>query len=116
LKDATDASALGYFTFANYSWFNDLILPEGIKSIETGAFSDCKAASIEIPLSLEYLGSDVFDNEGLKRVYIKDINAWCGIYFTNTSSNPLLTGAELYDAKTQMPISVATINKTDTIN
>ena len=71
-----------------YTLSGEYTVREGTLMIASAAFSDCRQLTgITIPASLRSIGSNAFKNcNGLKRVDITDIAAWCGIDF---GSNPL---------------------------
>ncbi len=67
-------------------------------SIGENAFYDDKnLTSIAIPASVTHIGNDAFYNcTILESVYMKDIEAWCGIEFNNANANPLSNAENLY--------------------
>ena len=69
-----------------------------VTSIHSEAFSFCSAlTSVSIPSSMTWIKYSAFIYcRNLTSVYISDIAAWCSIDFTNSASNPLAYGAELY--------------------
>ena len=69
-----------------------------VTSIHSEAFSFCSAlTSVSIPSSMTWIKYSAFIFcRNLTSVYISDIAAWCSIDFTNSASNPLAYGAELY--------------------
>ena len=71
---------------------------EDTKVIADDAFYSCtRLTSIVIPDSVTSIGGSAFSGcTGLKDVYITDIDAWCKISFTNSYSNPMYYGANLY--------------------
>ena len=76
----------------------DLVLPSDITAIRQYAFyGDKNITSVTLPTSVTSIGSYAFSGcSNLKKVYIRDLTAWCNIDFGTTSSNPLYDGAELY--------------------
>ena len=83
----------------------DLVIPNGVTEIKDYAFSMQKGAlgtiiSVRIPSSLTKIGSDAFANcNGIQRVYITDVAAWCKIDFAEESSNPLATSRSYITTK-----------------
>ena len=90
--------------YINDEEIKDLVIPEGVTSINGGAFHKCNSIkTVTFPKSLETIGSDafqmceglttVFFEDGLKilsmgafdrctnlnNVYIKDLSAWCKV-------------------------------------
>ena len=76
----------------------DLIIPEGITSISGNAFYGFKnIKSVSIPGSLTTIGGSAFSFcEGLTKVIVPDITAWCSISFDGYESNPLYWAQHLY--------------------
>ncbi len=76
----------------------NLVIPEGVKKINSGAFAGCEfLSSVTIPASVERIGKDAFFKcEGLKAVNITDIVSWCNIDFEGENSNPLVLAHDLY--------------------
>ncbi len=106
--------------FDQYVHLRSIILPSGIKSIGSSAFSGCESltsisipesvtsiggrafsgcgslTSISIPESVTSIGTHAFYNcESISSVYITDIDCWLRINFS-LDNNPLASGAALY--------------------
>lgn len=76
----------------------DLIIPEGVTEIKPGTFANnynnpnTSIKSVTIPSSVTKIGKEAFMNcQGIEKVYITDVSAWCKIDFAEESSNPLAT-------------------------
>ena len=104
--------------YLNGEEVKDLVIPDGVTTIEKGAFSGWTGlTSVTIPSSVTSIGNNAFyDCFGLKSVHISDIASWFGIKFGNNYSNPLsyakrlyLNGKEVKDLV--IPDGVTTINK-----
>ena len=92
-------SSLGEYTFAESGLINISFHEESMFSVlGTGMFNNCKAlASIEIPSSVTSIGGGAFSGcTNLQSVYITDLAVWWNIDFTNSGTNPLGNGADLY--------------------
>ena len=96
-------------SFTGCGSIEEVILPEGVKSIRYEAFSNCfNLKSISLPSSLESIGASAFNNcNNLASVYITDLEKWCcveletesdrfGLYEEGEFPNPLSKGADLY--------------------
>ena len=106
--------------YLNGSPVTDLVIPNGVKSINSYAFYNCSSlTSVEIPDSVTSIGSSAFCNcssltsvtipdnvtsigayaffgcDSLESVHISDLTAWSNIEF-ESSANPLNNGAKLY--------------------
>lgn len=79
--------AHAHHLYLNGQEITDLIIPDGVTSINAGAFSDCIGlTSVTIPKSVTSIGKDAFlDCDGLTAVHITDLAAWCNIAFCTTS-------------------------------
>ena len=84
-----------YHLFMMGEEIKDLIIPDGIKTINRSVFSGCKyLTSVTIPKSVTRIEENAFRGcNNLTSVYISDIAAWCTIYFR---SNPLYYARHLY--------------------
>ena len=84
-----------------FSWCSSLTsvtIGSGVTSIGNYAFYGCSSlTSVTIPDSVQSIGDNAFyDCDSLTSVYITDLAAWCGISFSNSSSNPLCYADDLY--------------------
>ena len=84
--------------FAGCSGLTSVTIPNSVTSIGSSAFYYCSGlTSVTIGNSVTSIGSGAFcDCSGLKKVIVKDIAAWCGIKFDDSSSNPLLYAQHIY--------------------
>lgn len=80
--------------FMNGKEVTDLVIPEGVTSISSGAFKGCKFSSVSIPSSLTTIGQSALS--GANTVYIKDLAAWCKIKFEYGSDNPMSSCEHLF--------------------
>lgn len=80
------------------SYITSLDIPENVTEIGDEVFSGCVAlTSVIIPKSLRYIAYDAFnDCNGLNKVHISDVEAWCNITFESATSNPLKYARHLY--------------------
>ena len=93
-------------TFMDCSSLDGVEIPDTVTSIGYRAFWYCgKFTSINIPAGVTSIGEEAFAGcEGLEKVYITDIAAWCAIDFRPSSfsvihitdSNPLHYANNLY--------------------
>ncbi|MCH5351430.1 MAG: leucine-rich repeat protein [Clostridiales bacterium] len=76
----------------------DIVIPDGVEVINEKAFYFCSnITSVTIPPSVTRIGKDAFEYCGhLQAVYIRDITAWCNIFFENHRANPLNLAHNLY--------------------
>ena len=86
--------------FAHNLYLNDkivkeLILPSNIIEIKELTFKGCNSfTSVTVPNNIKYIRSGAFtDCDSLKKVYINDLSAWCNIDFEST---PLYYANNLY--------------------
>ncbi len=93
------------YAFYNCSGLTRVILPESVTAIGKEAFyHNTSLAKISIRKDVTEIGVRAFEGcEGLNRVYIYDLAAWCGIDFkteketdTEATSNPLYYAHSLY--------------------
>ena len=84
--------------YLNGSPVTDLVIPNGVESINSYAFFGCSGlTSVVIPDSVTSIGSLAFyDCDSLESVHISDLTAWSNIEFADSSANPLCYGAKLY--------------------
>ncbi len=94
-----------YYTVINIGSCEDfdLVIPAmynglPVKNIGYQAFYKCSIlTSIEIPDSIVSIGDAAFDGcSNLTSVYIREIESWCSITFSDSSSNPLCYAKNLY--------------------
>lgn len=80
----------------------ELILPDGLKSIKTGAFYHAKISNANFPESLEYIGADAFSGCNLESISLPN-DCWLewegGQFYNNTK----LTEAHLPENATFIP-------------
>ena len=76
----------------------NIVIPEGITTIEYGTFSGCSSLkSVTVPASITTVGDFVFsDCTSLESVHISDVAAWCSISCNSLESNPLYYAKKLY--------------------
>ena len=91
LTIGSGVKSIGESVFSGCSGLTSLTIPDGVASIERMAFNNCSGlTSVTIPDSMWRIEEWAFDGcTSLTSVYISDIAAWCGIMFSNDSSNPL---------------------------
>lgn len=84
--------------YLSCSHISSYTIPQGITSIEFGAFSNCsRLTDVVIPEGVASIGEYAFaDCKRLNTVHITDIAAWCNIEFGDYSSNPLCYAHKLY--------------------
>lgn len=90
------------FAFYGCKNLKSVKMENGLKTIGNEAFKQCTALrQIEISSSLQSIGKQAFKYcNSLNNVYIRDLAAWCRIYFepdnNEATSNPLHYAAALY--------------------
>lgn len=88
---------IGEDAFSHRNSLTSIVLPNGITEIQLFAFSNTNITTITIPSSIRRIGYGAFnDCEGLKKVIVTDIAAWCSIEFDDPYSNPLYYARHLY--------------------
>ncbi len=86
--------------FYNNTYVKEVIIEDGVTSINDYAFYNCTSlVSITIPSSVTNIGECAFEEcRNLTGVYINDITSWCHITFDGyDNSNPLRYAKNLYD-------------------
>ncbi|MBQ7901715.1 MAG: leucine-rich repeat protein, partial [Clostridia bacterium] len=75
-----------------------VVLENGVTSIGNDAFYECTNLSdITISDSFKSIGYTPYEKcNNINKIYINNIEAWCNIDFSGSSSNPLYFGADLY--------------------
>ncbi len=86
------------YAFSGCSSIKSVTIPDSVTRISNSAFSDCSSLeNITIPDSITSIGEYAFDNcSNLKEVHISDMVAWCKIYFARYDANPLSYNGKLY--------------------
>ena len=86
------------YAFSGCSSIKSVTIPDSVTRISNSAFSDCSSLeNITIPDSITSIGEYAFDNcSNLKEVHISDMVAWCKIYFARYDANPLSYTGKLY--------------------
>ncbi len=92
-----DIASIGDSAFY-YCGLTGIDIPNGVTRINSFTFYSCtNLESVSIPASLTSIGVEAFYNcEKLKKVNIKDIDAWLNIDFEGARANPLLYTGALY--------------------
>lgn len=94
---------IGDYAFDNYNWWNkkkepitSIKLPDCIEYIGKSALANNSFTDFIVPRSLKRIRSNAFKryvSEGIKRVYINNLESWCKIIFDGDSSSPFCNGA-----------------------
>lgn len=93
--------------FFNYTGLTHVTLPNGMTAIGDSAFEDCyDLVSITLPATVKTIGKCAFLDTKAD-VYIADLAAFCGIAYTDQSSNPLWGNGVLYLNGTPLTGTVA---------
>ena len=97
-EDTTNPLYYANELYLNDKLITDLVIPTGVKRIESRAFNNCsELISVTMPGSVKDIGENAFSNcNNLSAVYIADISAWCNIKFWNEKANPLYYAHDLY--------------------
>lgn len=97
-EDTTNPLHYANKLYLNDKLITDLVIPTGVKRIESRAFNNCsELISVTMPDSVKDIGENAFSNcNNLSAVYIADISAWCNIKFWNEKANPLYYAHDLY--------------------
>ena len=97
-EDTTNPLHYANKLYLNDKLITDLVIPTGVKRIESRAFNYCsELISVTMPGSVKDIGENAFSNcNNLSAVYIADISAWCNIKFWNEKANPLYYAHDLY--------------------
>ena len=85
--------------FKERTSIKNIFIPDTVTAIGNQAFYSCTGLnSVTIPSSVTSIGDGAFfDCYNLKAVYIKDIESWCNISFSNDiDTNPLNYAHKLY--------------------
>ena len=95
---------VGDYAFDNYDWWNkkkepitSISLPDCIEYLGDCALAYNSITDFIVPLSLRKIGRGTFNHyvsEGIKRIYINNLESWCKIEFEDCSSSPLGLYAE----------------------
>ncbi len=87
-----------YNLYYNDQLVTDLVIPDSVERINDYVFADCSSiTSVTIGSSVKSIGANAFYLcNGLNRVNISDIGAWCNIDFATNYSNPLIYAHGLY--------------------
>ena len=82
---------IGDYAFNNTNKLNAITLNEGLKSIGENAFSATQQRNsgvLNIPSTLQSIGTNAFQNFKCEYAQISALAAWCKIDFGNRESNP----------------------------
>ncbi len=97
-------TVIGESAFSNCTSLSSITLSKNLTEIGIYAFRNCPLTSIEIPSTVSKIDEYAFEGcTSLEGVNISDIDAWCEIYFgdssdywDNCTSNPLSYAKKLY--------------------
>ncbi len=89
---------IGTETFDGCKLLTSVVIPNTVTTIGEDAFYGCSSLStVTIPNSIAKIEDSAFSHcEGLQKVIVKDIAAWCKIFFSGELSNPLYYAQHLY--------------------
>lgn len=94
-----NVTIIGNHSFNKFSGSNleSVIIPEGVKKIESSAFYFCSnLKEVTIPETLEEIESSAFYQCNNVRINISSMESWCNIKFYNYGTNPLNNMGSLY--------------------
>ena len=88
----------GGILVVNGNKITNLTIPAWISHIEDYIFYNYSAMlSVKIPANIKSIGKDAFYGcDGISKVEVENITAWCAIDFATATSNPLSSGKPLY--------------------
>jgi len=91
-------TSINCYTFSGCTSIERVVIPEGITNIGSCAFVNCRSIeSVSIPSSVKTIGSGAFGHcDALEKVYISDMASWCNISFGGVLANPLVLAGNLY--------------------
>ena len=94
----SSVTTLGSKAFYGCTSLSSLVIPDNITTIGAFAFEECSGlTSVDMGKGVATIGSGAFsDCSSLVAVFIKDLAAWCGVQFSNDTSNPLYYAKNLY--------------------
>jgi hypothetical protein len=88
--------SLGKDAFQNCTSLKSINIPSNLKRIEGTTFQNCIFETINIPNSINYIGSYAFSMTTIKRVDINSLSSWCNIEFADFRANPAWYNADMY--------------------
>ena len=96
---SSNITSISNYAFSGCRNLSAIEIPNSVTSVGAYAFENCKSmVSVSIPQSVLTIGACAFYNcSSIASVNIFNLEAWCNIQFnSNTPSNPLYYGADLY--------------------